>query len=247
MLEKLEDLPANVVGVKASGTVTKEDYLKVLDPMVDAARREGKRLRFLYQFGPEFDRFSGGAALEDARLGISSMRVFEACAIVTDVSWLRQSVGFVRFLMPCPIRVFANDGFNEAVAWLESLPTGVGLTHRMLSDVGVLVVEPKGPLRAADFDALALVVDPWIAAHGELNGLVVHATDFPGWEGLGDFMRHVRFIEDHHRKVRKVALAADTKLAGVVPRIAEHFVHAEVQRFGYDELDQAVAWAGETA
>ncbi len=242
MLQKLEGLP-NVVGVKAIGTITKEDYLKVLDPIVDAARREGRRLRFLYQFGPEFERFSGGAALEDARLGISSMRVFEACAIVTDVHWLRESIGFIRFLMPCPVRVFGNDAFDEAVQWLGSLPEGVGLTHRMLSDVGVLLVEPKGPLRAADFDGLALVVDPWIASHGDLNGLVLHAADFPGWENLGSFMRHIRFIQDHHRKIRKVALAADSKLANIVPRIAEHFVEAEIRHFGYDELDQAIAWA----
>jgi hypothetical protein len=244
MLQKLEGLPANVVGVKAVGEVTKQDYLKVLDPIVDAARCGGRQLRFLYQFGPEFEHFSGGAALEDARLGISAMRVFEAIAVVTDVARLRQSIGFIRFLMPCPVQVFDNDGFDAAVEWLASLPAGGGLEHRMLSDVGVLVVEPKGPLRATDFDALALIVDPWIAAHGDLAGVVVHVAEFPGWENLGGLLHHIRFVEDHHRKVRRVALAADSKLADVVPRIAEHFVKAEVRHFGYDDIEQAIAWAG---
>jgi hypothetical protein len=45
--------------------------------------------------------------------------------------------------------------------------------------------------------------------------------------------------------VRRVALASDSKLADVAPKLAEHFVQAEVRRFGYDELDAAIAWAGE--
>ena len=243
MLKIIEGLPAEVVGVEASGTVTKEDYEEILDPIVDQARREGRRLRFVYQLGPDFDHFSGSAVLEDARLGLSSMWVFEAIAIVTDVPWLRKSLGFIRFLMPCPVRLFANEALDEAAAWLASLPEGEGLHHRLLSDRGVLVVEPKGPLRAADFDALALVVDPWIADHGELKGLVIHTADFPGWKDMGGFLRHVRFVHDHHRKVRRIALAADTKLADLVPSIVEHFVGAEVRHFGYDELDQAIAWA----
>jgi hypothetical protein len=57
--------------------------------------------------------------------------------------------------------------FEEALAWLASSTTGSGVTHRLIPETGLLVVEPTGPLRAEDFNALALVVDPWIEAHGE--------------------------------------------------------------------------------
>ena len=56
-------------------------------------------------------------------------------------------------------------------------------------------------------------------------------------------LRHLRFVRDHHRKVRRVALAADSRLAELAPRLAEHFVHAEIKNFGYDDLDAAVVWA----
>jgi hypothetical protein len=107
-----------------------------------------------------------------------------------------------------------------------------------------LVLEPEGPLRREDFDALALSVDPWIEVHGELRGVVVHARGFPGWENVGGFLRHLRFVRDHHRKIGRIALAAGGRLAEWAPRLAEHFVHAEVKAFGYDELDRAIAWAG---
>ncbi|MFI9357993.1 STAS/SEC14 domain-containing protein [Streptomyces lydicus] len=79
-----------------------------------------------------------------------------------------------------------------------------------------------------------------------MAGAVIHARAFPGWENIGSMIRHVRFVRDHHRKVRKVrkiGLAADSKVAAVVPQLANHFVRAEVRRFGYDELEVAVAWA----
>ena len=70
MLEKLNDVPREVVAVKAVGRLTREDYEKVLEPLIDDARREGRRLRFLYQVGPEFEGFTPGAAWEDAKLGL---------------------------------------------------------------------------------------------------------------------------------------------------------------------------------
>ena len=108
-------------------------------------------------------------------------------------------------------------------------------------------MEVKEALRAEDFDALALTADTSIEAHAKLQGLVIHARQFPGWENLGAFLSHVRFVHDHHRKVERIALAVDGRLAALAPRIGEHFVHAEVKEFGFDELDAAVAWASGSA
>lgn len=56
-------------------------------------------------------------------------------------------------------------------------------------------------------------------------------------------VRHLRFVRDHHRKVRRVALAVDGKLAELAQKLADHFVDAELKQFPYDQLDEAVAWA----
>jgi len=72
---------------------------------------------------------------------------------------------------------------------------------------------------------------------------VIHAREFPGWENLGSLLRHLRFVRDHQRHVKRIAFAADSKLAGVAPAIADVFIHAEVKSFAYDELDIAIAWA----
>ena len=243
MLERLNDLPGDIDGIRARGQVTADDYENVLRPILDAARTEGRRIRLLYHLGPQFDGFTAAGAWEDARLGLRYLRLFERCAIVSDVSWIRESSRLLGAMMPCPVNVFRNSEWQDAIAWLTVPTAPTGLTHRLLPESGVLVVEPTGPLRSEDFDALALIVDPWIEVHGDLRGLVVHAREFPGWQNLGSFLRHLRFVRDHHRRIRRVALCADGTVAALAPRLAEHFVDAELRHFGYDDLDRAIDWA----
>lgn len=242
MLEKLKDLPGGIEGLKAIGKISKEDYDRVVEPMLDEARRDGRRVRFLYELGAEFEGFTPGAAWEDARTGLRSLKLFDACAIVTDVGWIREAARLTGFLMPCPVRVFGTGERAGAIAWLGSLPEAAGTSHRMLAD-GVLVVEVTSALSERDFDALAATADTWIEAHGELPGVVFHAHQFPGWENLAGLLSHLRFVRDHHRKVGRIALAVDGKLASLAPHIAEHFVKAEMKDFAYDALDSAIQWA----
>lgn len=244
MLERLTDLPRGVEGLRAVGKVSKEDYEQSMVPLLDEARSEGRHLRFLYQLGPEFEGFTAAAAWEDARIGLRSLGLFDGCAIVTDAAWIRDSTRLVAFVLPCPMRVFTNQERAAAVHWLETLPQGAAVTHRILAEAGVIVVEVKQALRAQDFDALALTADTWIESHGSLQGLVIHAREFPGWEDLGSLFRHLRFVRNHHRSVKRVALAVDGKLASLAPRFGEHFLKAELKSFAYDEVESAIAWAG---
>jgi len=245
MLETLTHLPAGIDGLKAVGTVSKDDYTSVVEPLLDDARRQGRRIRFLYQFGPEFEGFTPGAAWEDAKLGLASMRLFDGCAIVADAPWLHGSARVAGLLMPCPVRAFRNQDLPLAVDWLQSLPQGLANSHRLLPERGVIVVELSAALRAQDFEALAVTADDWIETRGKLRGLVIHTRDFPGWENAAGLFGHLRFVRDHHRRIARVALAADSRLAELAPRLASHFVAAEVRKFDYDELAQAIEWAGD--
>lgn len=247
MLERIENLPPDVLGLRANGKVTKTDYEQVVLPLLENARREGRRLRFVYQLGPEFGGFTPGAAWEDFRIGLQYLRLFERCAVVTNIDWVRTATRSVAPLMPCPVRVFGNEAFQEAIDWLTS-PYDPSVTFRMLPERGVLVVEPHGRLQVQDFDALDAAADTWIeSAEGSLKGIVVHARQFPGWENLGSLLRHVRFVRDHHRKIRRVALAVDGTVAHMTPALVDHFVQAELKQFSAADLEAAIVWAGAQA
>ncbi len=100
MLETIHDLPPGVEGLKAVGKITKDDYDEVVEPLLDDARREGRRMRFLYELGTEFDGFTPSAAWEDAKVGLRAMRLFDGCAVVSDVGWIRDTSQVAGFMMP---------------------------------------------------------------------------------------------------------------------------------------------------
>jgi hypothetical protein len=178
MLQRIENLPREIWGVRAIGKVSKSDYDSTMLPELDAARRDGHRLRLLYQFGSEFEGFTAGGAWEDARLGVQYLRLFERCAVVTDIDWIRTATKAAAAIMPCPVKVFANGEWNEAVAWL-SAELQPSVSYRMLPDRGVLVIEPHGPLSAHDFDVLSAETDAWIeSGDSPLTGIVIHARRF---------------------------------------------------------------------
>jgi len=107
---------------------------------------------------------------------------------------------------------------------------------------GVLILTPEGPLQEDDFQVVAQEVDPYIDSQGVLTGLVVHVKKFPGWENLDALITHIRFVHDHHKKIRKVALVSDGSLIKQMPKLVDHFVAAEVHGFDYDQLEEAKQW-----
>ena len=116
------------------------------------------------------------------------------------------------------------------------------IQHELLPERAILILKPTDALQAEDFTALASVVDPFIERHGELRGLVIEAPSFPGWENFAALLSHLRFVRDHHRQIRRVAVVSDSTLLTVGPKIASHFVSAELRTFGAGDTAAALAW-----
>lgn len=107
----------------------------------------------------------------------------------------------------------------------------------------VLHVHPTGPLQRNDFEELAQTVDPFIEEKGRLAGLIVESAFFPGWEDLGAVARHFRFVRDHHKKIKKVAVVTDSLLGEATEHIASHFISAKIKHFSDNQLHDAITWA----
>ena len=75
---------------------------------------------------------------------------------------------------------------------------------------GIVRVRPTGPLAQGDFNRIAAEIDPYIEQSGGLHGLILEVTKFPGWEDFAAAIRHFRFVRDHHKKVRRVAIVTDS-------------------------------------
>jgi len=106
----------------------------------------------------------------------------------------------------------------------------------------LLIVKPMGRLNSADFEKLIEEVDPYIRERGNLNGLMIYAKSFPGWANFASFLSHMKFVKDHHRKIRKIAAVTGGGILSIMPQIANHFVRAEIRHFDYEDKDAALRW-----
>lgn len=119
MVEQIPDLPANVLGFTAKGTVTADDYESVIIPAVEALFARQKKIRFLYHLGEAFSGFEAAAAWDDAKLGLKHLGGWERLAVVTDVEWVRAAVKVFGLAIPGEIRVFHDRELAEARRWIS--------------------------------------------------------------------------------------------------------------------------------
>jgi SpoIIAA-like len=105
-----------------------------------------------------------------------------------------------------------------------------------------LLVHPKSALDKNDFGELARAVDTQIEVTGDLAGLIIDAPEFPGWDSFGTMVTHLRFVRDHHKRVKKVAIVTNSQIGDVAEHLASHFVSAEVRHFPGEQLEQARQW-----
>ena len=116
------------------------------------------------------------------------------------------------------------------------------IEHSLDMKDGILYLHPRAALDEDDFAELSQVVDPYILAHGGLKGVVIEAPAFPGWDTFGAMAAHFRFVKDHQKFIKKVALVTDSPVATVAEHLASHFVSAQIQHFGASSLPAAKAW-----
>jgi hypothetical protein len=116
------------------------------------------------------------------------------------------------------------------------------LTYQLLRNEGILLIHPEGPIRAGDFEGVAKVVDPYIEERGRLQGILIEAQSFPGWDTFGALVSHLRFVRDHHRLVKRIAAVSDSAVLSILPQVAKHFVEAEVRHFNAQDREAALAW-----
>ncbi|MGO4513841.1 MULTISPECIES: STAS/SEC14 domain-containing protein [unclassified Bradyrhizobium] len=59
-----------------------------------------------------------------------------------------------------------------------------------------------------------------------------------GLSGLGQ----LKLVGGYHRQVKRVVVVTDSELFKAIPRMAKHFVSAQVRRFSSDQKAETLAW-----
>jgi hypothetical protein len=119
MVEKIPDLPDNVLGFTAKGKVTANDYESIVIPAVEEMFSRQRKVRFLYHLGEDFSGIEAAAAWDDVRLGLKHLTGWEKMALISDVDWIRRAVKIFGLAIPGRVRVFHNRDLAEAKRWIS--------------------------------------------------------------------------------------------------------------------------------
>ncbi len=120
MIERIEDMPAGAIGLRAAGKLTVDDYRAVLEPALREGVESGEmRLMFVLA---DFDGLEAGAWIEDAKTGLRTWvrdhSAWKRFALVTDVEWVAKATRMFAWMTPGEVKVFGLDQEAEARAWV---------------------------------------------------------------------------------------------------------------------------------
>jgi hypothetical protein len=119
MIEKIPELPNNILGFTAKGTITANDYESVIIPAVEELFSRKEKIRFLYQLGEDVKGFEAAAMWDDMKLGLKHLPGWERIAIVSDIEWIRAAIKIFGLVIPGHVRVFHNNELAEATRWIS--------------------------------------------------------------------------------------------------------------------------------
>jgi hypothetical protein len=122
MIERIEEMPAGTIGLRASGKLSKADYTEVLEPALKEAVATGEA-RVLFEM-PDFDGLEAGAWIEDAKTGLSvetkNRSAWKRIALVTDIEWMVRAMHVFAWLTPGELRTFGLGEAEEARRWVAA-------------------------------------------------------------------------------------------------------------------------------
>ncbi|MCP4328450.1 MAG: STAS/SEC14 domain-containing protein [Alphaproteobacteria bacterium] len=120
MIELLPLRGDNVVGIRASGTLSADDYETVWIPALRNAIAEHGAVRALMFMDESFEGWSAEAMWDDAKFGLNHIREVERIALVGGPEWVRKAGRLMAHFIPAEVRIFDADELDDAISWVEA-------------------------------------------------------------------------------------------------------------------------------
>ena len=120
MIEILPESKGNIIGVRASGTLTGQDYKEILIPRLEKVMEEKGKVRFLLDLGRDFQGWTLEALWDDAKFGWGSRNHFEKVALIGGSLWMELGAKAGGLLMGGELRTLRAEEWDDW--WREVAP-----------------------------------------------------------------------------------------------------------------------------
>ena len=120
MLELLSENEGNILGLKAQGTITLEDFRQTLAPCLAAVILDWGKARLLLYLEEDFDGFDLEAFKGEAAFGSKHRDNLEKVAVVGGSFMINLQIRFGAALLGGEVQTFASEELEGAWDWLRS-------------------------------------------------------------------------------------------------------------------------------
>lgn len=121
MIEVIKGLPAHVTAFRATGIVTKEDYYKLINPMVKSVVTAFGKVNYMLVLNTTLNNYTAGALIEDAALGMRYFTKWKKIAIVTEKDGIKMFTDIFGKLIPGQTKGFRMEDLSIAKKWISDL------------------------------------------------------------------------------------------------------------------------------
>jgi hypothetical protein len=119
MLEILPESQGNILGVKAIGTFSRQEYHEFLIPHLSTIIKEHGRVRLLFYLDEDFQGFDL-EALKNEAFGHAHKDDFQKIAMVGGSWWLNLQMTLLAPFLHGEVRNFSREELPEAWTWIRS-------------------------------------------------------------------------------------------------------------------------------
>ncbi|TWR31587.1 STAS/SEC14 domain-containing protein [Mucilaginibacter pallidiroseus] len=120
MLQFIKDLPQHVVGIHATGEVTKQDMESVLLPKIDELVARQGEINYLLVLETDVQNWTAGAWWDDVKMGLKNFTKWNRIAVVSDQKGVQWFSDAFRLFVPGKSKGFAIAELNEAIAFVSA-------------------------------------------------------------------------------------------------------------------------------
>lgn len=120
MLQIIQGLSENVVGVQATGKVTKQEYEQVMIPALDALSKKVEKMSLLLLLETDISHFTPGAWMDDMLMGLKHFTKWNRVAIVTDQKGVQKFTNIFSNFVPGQYKGFPISELEIAKNWVAA-------------------------------------------------------------------------------------------------------------------------------
>jgi SpoIIAA-like len=120
MVQIMPESDGKIIGVRASGKLTDQDYHDVLIPALEALINQHGKIRLVCFLDEEFAGMEAGALWDDAKFFLPHRDDFEKMALVGGPQWVKVAMKVFAPLMQGDTKVFDGGQLSEAWKWIRA-------------------------------------------------------------------------------------------------------------------------------